>query len=128
MFLKGLTDTQQKLFLGIARELIEADDKITDSERTLINNLSAEMGQQELIRNPSDEVLQEFFPDKGSRAAIMLELIGLAACDGNFAIENDQVISRLRKVFALGDDQMTTYVNWVKKLFEVQAEAATFFN
>ena len=128
MFLKGLNETQQKLFLGIARELIEADDKISDNERTLINNLSAEMGQQELIRNPSDEVIRDFFPDKASRVATMLELIGLSACDGDFSAEEDKIITRLKNIFEMTDGQLETYRGWVKKLFEVQAEAAEFFN
>jgi hypothetical protein len=73
MFLKDLNANQQKLFLGLAKELIEADKKITDHEIAMIASLSGEMGQPEMICNPSDEVLEAFFPDRISRVAVMLE-------------------------------------------------------
>lgn len=127
MFLKDLNEHQQKLFLGIARELIEADDNISDQETAMIAQLSAEMGQQELIRNPSDEVLQQYFPDKNSRVAIMLELIALAGCDMDFSVEENKIIDRLKKLFSMTDVDIETYKGWVKKLFSTYAEAANFF-
>ncbi len=127
MFLKGLNDNQQKLFLGVAQQLIEADAKITDREREMIYALSAEMGQQELIPEPTDDVLRTFFPDRGSRTAVMLELIGLSACDGHFAIEEDKVIRRMQKLFGISDADLKAYKAWVKKFFTVRNEAAAFF-
>ncbi len=128
MFLRDFNENQQKLFLGIARELIEADGAINDQEKALIASLSQEMGQQELIRNPSDDVICDFFPDKFSRVAMMLELVGLSACDGNFSVEEDVIIQRLQKLFNMGDDQIDSYRNWVKKLHATYGEAATFFS
>lgn len=128
MFLKDLNETQQKLFLGIARELIESDNHISEQEKYLIEALSIEMGQQELIRNPSDETVESFFPDKFSRTAVMLELIGLSACDGSFSVEEDKIIKRMQKIFAVSDDQLNAYVKWVKKLYATYGEAAAFFN
>jgi uncharacterized tellurite resistance protein B-like protein len=127
MFLRNLNSIQQKLFLGVARKVIEADKRISSQEKALIASLSAEMGQLELIRNPSDEVLAEFFPDNNSRTAIMLELIGLSACDGSFSEEEDQIIRRLQKLFAISDSQLEAYKSWVNKLYAVYAEAADFF-
>lgn len=127
MFLRDFNENQQKLFLGLARQLIEADNVISDQEKMLIASLSNEMGQQELIRNPSDDVLKEFFPDKISRVAVMLELVGLAACDGQFAAEEDVIIKRVQKIFDISDDQVKSYQNWVKKLYQTYGEAATFF-
>jgi len=127
MFLKDFNEYQQKLFLGLARELIEADNVISEQEKTLIAALSSEMGQQELIRNPSDDVLKEFFPDRISRVSVMLELVGLATCDGQFAAEEDAIIKRVQRIFEISDDQVNAYQNWVKKLFQTYGEAAAFF-
>ncbi|GAB4276854.1 MAG: hypothetical protein Kow0029_19110 [Candidatus Rifleibacteriota bacterium] len=127
MFLKDLNPHQQKLFLGLARELIEADDRISAQEAEMIANLSAEMGQQELIRNPSDEVLQQFFPDKNSRVAVMLELIALAGCDNSITKEEGKILARLKKIFGISDEEMEAYTGWVRKLFATYAEAAKFF-
>jgi len=127
MFLKDLNENQQKLFLGLAKDLIEADKRITDHEIAMIASLSGEMGQPEMICNASDEVLQAFFPDKISRVAVMLELIGLSACDGDFSVEEDQVINRLKKVFGMNDDNIQAYRNWVKKLYTTYGEAAELF-
>ncbi|RCK78881.1 MAG: hypothetical protein OZSIB_1031 [Candidatus Ozemobacter sibiricus] len=127
MFLKSLNDTQQKLFLGLAQQLIEADARISDQEREMIYALSAEMGQQELIPDPTDDVLRTWFPDHGSRTAIMLELIGLSACDGRVAPEESRLIRRLQKLFAIPDAEMKAYQAWVKKFLTVKNEAAAFF-
>ncbi len=127
MFLKDLNPHQQKLFLGLARELIEADEQVSAQEAEMIAALSAEMGQPELIRNPSDEVLQQFFPDKNSRVSIMLELISLASCDGNFSPEEAKIINRLRDLFAMTEEDVKEYSGWVKRLFSTYAEAAKFF-
>lgn len=127
MFLKSLNDTQQKLFLGLAQQLIEADARISDQEREMIYALSAEMGQQELIPDPTDDVLRAWFPDHGSRTAIMLELIGLSACDGRVAPEESRLIRRLQKLFAIPDAELKAYQAWVKKFLTVKNEAAAFF-
>lgn len=127
MFLKDLNQHQQKLFLGLARELIEADETVSAQEAEMIAALSAEMGQPELIRNPSDEVLQQFFPDKNSRVAIMLELISLASCDGTFSAEEAKIIDRLKRIFDVSEGEVKAYSEWVKKLFSTYAEAAKFF-
>lgn len=127
MFLKDLNANQQKLFLGLAKELIEADKRITDHEIAMIASLSGEMGQPEMICNPSDEVLGAFFPDKVSRVAVMLELIGLSACDGDFSIEEDKVINRLKKVFGMKDKEVNACRKWVQKLYKTYAEAAKLF-
>lgn len=127
MFLKDLNPIQQKLFLGLARELIEADAQISAQEKQLIAALSAEMGQPELIRNPSDEVLQQFFPDKNSRVAVMLELISLASCDGSFSAEEKAIIDRIKALFAMSDDDLKAYTEWVARLFKTYAESAKFF-
>lgn len=127
MFLKGLNDTQQKLFLGLAQQLIEADARISDQEREMIYALSAEMGQQELIPDPTDDVIATWFPDHGSRTAIMLELIGLSACDGRVAPEESRLIRRLQKLFAIPDAELKAYRAWVKKFLTVKNEAAAFF-
>ncbi|MBU1109939.1 MAG: hypothetical protein KKB51_24875 [Candidatus Riflebacteria bacterium] len=127
MFLKDLNANQQKLFLGLAKELIEADNRITDHEIAMIASLSGEMGQPEMICNPSDEVLKAFFPDKIPQVAVMLELIGLSACDGDFSVEEDRVINRLKKIFGMSDDNVKAYRNWVQKLYKTYAEAADLF-
>jgi uncharacterized tellurite resistance protein B-like protein len=127
MFLKDFNEHQQKLFLGVARELIEADEKITDQESRMIASLSAEMGQQELIRKPSDEVLQQYFPDKNSRVAMMLELIALAGCDMDFSVEENTIIKRLQNIFKISDQEIESYKGWVKQLLKTYAEAANFF-
>ncbi len=127
MFLKDLNENQQKLFLGLAKDLIEADNRITDHEIAMIASLSGEMGQPEMICNASDEVLTSFFPDKISRVAVMLELIGLSACDGDFSVEEDRVINRLKNIFELTDENVTTYRNWVQKLYQTYGEAAELF-
>jgi uncharacterized tellurite resistance protein B-like protein len=127
MFLRDLNEHQQKLFLGVARELIEADNEISDQESAMIASLSAEMGQQELIRNPSDEVLQQFFPDQNSRVAVMLELVALSGCDDKISEEENAIIQRLQKLFDISDEQIESYKNWVKKLYATYGEAAKFF-
>lgn len=126
MFLKGLNAMQQKLFLGVAQQLAEADDKISVQERDMLNALSDEMGQQELIPNPDDDVLEAYFPDKASRAAVMLEIIGLATCDGVVPAEN-RLIKRLQRVFAIPAADLAAYRNWVKRFFALRAEAGAFF-
>ncbi len=126
MFLKGLNAMQQKLFLGVAQQLAEADDKISVQERDMLNALSEEMGQQEMIPNPDDDVLEAFFPDKASRAAVMLEIIGLATCDGIVPAEN-RLIKRLQRVFSISAADLAAYRNWVKRFFALRAEAGAFF-
>lgn len=127
MFLRDLNETQQKLFLGIARDLIEADNNISSQEKAMIAALSVEMGQQELIRNPADDTIRDFFPDKISRTAVMLELIGLSACDGDYSVEEDKIIRKIQKIFAMSDEQIKAYRDWVKKLYTTYGEAAVFF-
>ena len=127
MFLRDLNDTQQKLFLGLARELIEADEKISDQEAQLIENLCDEMNQQELISKPDDKVIKDYFPEKTAQVAVMLELIGLSACDGVFDEREDAIIKRIQSIFEMPDEAINAYKEWVKKLYNVYGEGAQFF-
>lgn len=128
MFLKDLNQNQQKLFLGMAKALIQADHKITDNEIASVAALANEMGQQEMIPDPSDELIKNSFTDKPSRVAAMLELIALSACDGKAGKEEESFINRIKTAFEMPDDDVNRYKAWVAKLYAVYGEAADFFN
>jgi hypothetical protein len=127
MFLKGLNDIQQKLFLGIAQQLVEADGKVTRQERDTLYALSSEMGQEEMIPAPDDDVLLAFFPDPDSRGRVLLELIGLSACDGVDPAEH-RIIQRLQRLFEISGPDLKAYQTWVKKFLALKTEATRFFS
>lgn len=127
MFLQKLSCIQQKIFLGLAKEVIEADSKILLQEKIYLQQLSEEIGSDDLVVKPSNDLILDNYQDKPTRIILLIELIGLAYSDGDFAKEEDLLIFRVAELFGVPRQEYNKYVSWVRRFTKLFKEAQVFF-
>jgi len=92
MFLSSLSHTQKKIFLGLAKEILIADDaKIDHAEETYLRGLCSEMSlsyNDEQSVNKSE--LTTFFPETEARRVVLLELVALGYSNHHYHKSQDQ--------------------------------------
>jgi uncharacterized tellurite resistance protein B-like protein len=125
MFL-GLLDNEQKItFLGLARQVVTADTSLRPEELDKLDRMRDEMNisKEALVPNPSLEILPEIYPDRKSRAIVILELMGMAYIDSSFDWRENRLISDIAKKFDISDDQLISMQDWVIRLRDMLDEA-----
>lgn len=127
MFLQKLSCIQQKIFLGLAKEVVEADSKILLREKIYLKQLSDEIGSDDLVVKPNNDLILDNYQDKPTRIILLIELIGLAYSDGDFAKEEDLLIFGIAELFGVPRQEYNKYVSWVRRFTKLFKEAQVFF-
>lgn len=128
MFLYKFDKNQQSLFLGLADKLIKADHVVCKNEERIMEGFKSEVGHFDVNSDLSDENLKNAFKTKEAKAVLMLELIGIAICDGDISEEEKQELKKIQIVLAIGDDAMKQFSDWVNRLSGLYSEAFKLFN
>lgn len=113
MFLSQLTPPQQEAFLQLAAQLVAVDGVISPEEQDMLAQLTA-------VRNdldPQDALpvasLVLAFDSSRSRAAALMELIGLAYADTVFAEEERVFIDDLARRMEISPARVSLMEGWV---------------
>lgn len=129
MFLHILNDQQQKAFLALARQFIEADKNLAEGERNLLELMYAETGQSfdaELPAGDTNALLQAF-DSRQARSAVLLELIGVGHADDEFHPEESQFIRSVAAAFGVTEERIAQMESWVQRQLQLAVEAEQFW-
>ena len=129
MFLHVLNENQQKAFLALAKQFIEADQKLADEERNLLELMYAETGLDFDADLPggAPEELFPAFDSRQARAAVLLELIGVGHADEEFHADESQFIHRAADAFGVSRDEVRRMESWVTRQLALAQEVERFW-
>ena len=99
MFLSSLSLSQKKIFLGLAKEILVADDnQIDHAEEAYLRGLCSEMYLSYTDeKKVSKTELVKFFPEVDARRVILLELLALGFSNQDFHQSQDIFTDEIAK-------------------------------
>jgi hypothetical protein len=130
MFLGFLRDNQKIPFLTLSHKLLDSDGagKVAQSELELLEAMKNELQVHVDVAslNGDEKELSQAFKDHRERHAAMLELIGLAFVDNEFAEAEKNFLLCLSKKWAISESRFSDMVNWVRRQLDLVREAKRF--
>jgi tellurite resistance protein len=129
MFLHLLNDSQQRAFLALAKQFVEADQNLSDEEHNLLELLWAETGQDFDTELPEGDVetLAAAFDGKQVKAAVLLELITVGHADDEFHPEESAFIDRLAAALGVDAAKVKEMDGWVTRQVQLAREVEKFW-
>jgi uncharacterized tellurite resistance protein B-like protein len=129
MFLHLLNDSQQRAFLALARQFVEADSTLSDEEHNLLELMWAETGLDFDVELPTDdlETLAGQFQNRQAQAAVLLELISAGHVDDNFHPEESAFIERVASVMGISREELKEMDDWVNRQLALAREVEKFW-
>jgi hypothetical protein len=129
MFLHLLNDSQQRAFLALARQFVEADAKLSDEEHNLLELMWAETGQDFDLELPTDdlETLAASFPNRQAKVAVLLELLSAGHADEEFHPEESAFIERLSGALEISGADLQSMDEWVRRQLDLAREVEKFW-
>lgn len=126
MFVDKLDAKQQGALLTLSAQLIESDANISEQETQLLNTLRSQMIQGITPSHVSINDLPALFPSNATRAALLLELIGLAHADGEYHVGEKDFISSIAASLDTPAPTLSDMESWVYRQFALVREAEQF--
>lgn len=126
MFVDKLNVKQQGVLLTLAAQLIEADGNISEHETQLLNTLRTQMSKDAAPVAVSVSDLGGLFESNAPRAALLLELLGLAHADGDYHVTEKDYVSRVASSLGVSGPLLADMESWVYRQFALVREAAQF--
>lgn len=124
MFIQNLDKKQQSVLLFLAREVIDVDEQLHDSEKEILTILT---NQAESSASPEAIELKDLaaiFDTNISRSSLLLELIGVAHADGDYNPDENALIKKYANALDVTEEKLLKLENWVSNQlalsFEVQ--------
>jgi tellurite resistance protein len=129
MFLHLLNDSQQRAFLALAKQFVEADQTLSDEEHNLLELLWAETGQDFDAELPVGDVesLAAGFDGKQIKAAVLLELITVGHADAEFHPEESAFLERLAAALGVEDTTLKEMDVWVQRQLQLAEDVEKFW-
>lgn len=124
MFIEKLNDRQQGILLDLGKKLIAADGNIHGKETELLNVLRAQMSPS--VQEAASSNLASDFQTQESKAALLLEILGLAHADEEYHQDEKSFVSDLAKEVGLNSDMLADMESWVLRQFALVREAQQF--
>ena len=128
MFLSSLNQAQKETLLCLAHNVAVSDGEFQVGEELMMNEMRLEMNLDPTYEAHylDLEGIDQVFPNKRSRATVMISLIRLGYADGAFEIEEQCFLSDLSHVFDISDADFQRIDNWVRRLISLEKEAQDF--
>ncbi|MFN3597865.1 MAG: TerB family tellurite resistance protein [Rubricoccaceae bacterium] len=128
MFVSELSAPQRRALLVLARQVIDADRRLTLGEVERLDRLYAEAGlPPEGAGAPSAAGdLNLLFPDARTRAVVVLELLLVGYADGTLAAAEARAIGRIAAQLGLSADEHDRLVSWAARHAALMTEAREF--
>jgi uncharacterized tellurite resistance protein B-like protein len=129
MFLHLLNDTQQKAFLALAKQFVEADSTLSDEEHNLLELMYAETGLDFDAELPEGDVdtLLNAFTSRQARAAVLLELIGTGHADQEFSAQENEFVRNAAAQLGISEAEVRAMESWVERQLALAQEAERFW-
>jgi hypothetical protein len=129
MFLHLLTEPQQIALLALAKQFVEADEKLSDEEHNLLEMLLAESGLPFDVELPDGDIPSLAAPldNRQVRAAAVLEIIGIGHADGTFCAPESEFVKTLAGKFDIDNATVAKMDEWVVRQMNLAQEARQFW-
>ena len=130
MFLHLLNDMQQRAFLAVAKQFIEADRRLSGEEQNLLELMYAEMALDFETELPSGdlETLLAPFDSRQARAAVLLELIGTGHADAEFHPEENAFVQKVAQGLGVSTEDVAAMESWVTRQLALAQEVERFWS
>jgi len=125
MFLHTLNDFEREAFLALARDYIQADEKVSFQEEAMMKQLCLEMGlapNHALPQRSQDEWLA-VIARRRSRVAAMFELLALANADKTFDTRERELVFKTAKAWGITEVELEKMSDWHDRQLELLSEA-----
>ena len=129
MFLHSLGDQEKKAFLVLAKLLANEDGRVDDRELQLIDLFLVETGltKGDIPTDLAMESAIQKFQTAKSRYSCLIELVGLALSDLDYAEEERAFINKIADHFSIGEQNLLSIENWVRRMLALALEAERFW-
>lgn len=123
MFIQNLDVKQQSALLYLAKQIIDADDKIDSGEAEIFTILMSQVKPSVAPTSISVTDLGTLFDSNRSKASLLLELIGVAHADGDYHIKERALIESYAEAIDVSLKKLEQLEKWVVKQLSLSLEA-----
>lgn len=129
MFLRELTEKNHNDFLVLAKEIIQADGVIADTEKAMMDQYFLELGVQpyhvegallDAVQNLSKLPLT-------LRKKLFFELVILSMGDGSYAQDERNILQRIASSWQIGDTEVAAIERVAEETVKVYHDIAELF-
>ncbi len=130
MFVHLLNERQQRALLALANRFVVTDQALSDSEKNVLELLYAESGLPFDTTLPEGETseLLSVFDGRQSKAALLMELIGIGVADDEFTLSESAFIWEASRALGISEAELNRLEDWVKRQLSLASEAASFWS
>ncbi len=125
MFIQMLSPQQQSVFLGLANKMAHADGIFVPEEKARLQAIQDQMPNVEPSEVKNSE-LASIFATKQAKAAMLIELAGVAMADETIANEENALLREVSKALSIDNDELDEIMSWVSRAFYLFREVQSF--
>lgn len=129
MFLNLFNSQEKAAFLTLAKQLINSDEIIAQSEVIKYKSLRYEMEileemtreelENEIANLPKNSIeIANIFNTIRTKIAVLVELVALAFVDGKFVSAEKKMIYEISEAFGFSQQETEGYISWALKVYE----------
>ena len=128
MFLHELSPEQRSAFLVLARQIIDADERLTLPEVESLDRLYAESGVGTETADAPNAAgdLNLLFPSPRQRAVVLIELLQLGYADGVLHPREETAIQRIAARMEIDQGLWSSLLDWSRRQAALTQEARAF--
>jgi uncharacterized tellurite resistance protein B-like protein len=120
MFLNLLKPEEKSAFLSLAKKVIQADSEISKQEIILLESMKREleMGDEEVVYLEDTVVnICAFFTSSKSKVSALMELIGIGFVDGEFVLEEQNLVYEIADGMGISHEETAMYIDWARRVY-----------
>lgn len=114
MFVQNLNSEQQAVLLALAEQVMDSDGTRHKTQEAVLETLKLQVNEGVTAGTVDIMQIATLFSDYESKAALMLELIGVAYANGEFHDKERNIISAYSKLLDMNELAVNDMVEWVK--------------
>ncbi|MFQ2784648.1 TerB family tellurite resistance protein [Aeromonas caviae] len=122
MFIQNLNTKQQSALLYLAKEVIDADGQLHNSEEEILSILAGQVDASVSPESVSLDEMTALFDTNISQVSLLLELIGVALADGNYHHEENELIQKYADAMNVSKMKLLQIEGWVSKQLTLSLE------
>lgn len=128
MFIQNLDEKQQSALLYLAKEIINADNKLHNNEASIYTLLESQVHTSVAPESIKTDELNVLFKSNISKISLLLELIAVAHADGDYHNDENVLIRKYAKTLNISEEKLSMLERWVSKQLSLSIEAQELFN
>lgn len=122
MFIQNLDTKQQSALLYLAKEVIDADGQLHNSEEEILSILASQVDASVSPESVSLDEMATLFDTNTSQVSLLLELIGVAHADGDYHHEENALIQKYADAMNVSKKKLLQIEGWVSKQLSLSLE------